>query len=402
MSTQIKGSGRALLAVSFLSFLALGMVASSLGPALPELAARTGSGLAMLGGIFTAMFAGSVTAQAVSGPLFDRLGARPVLLTGMVILIVGMLAVSVAPSLPLLFVVTALAGLGFGALDVGFNVMVATTYPARSVWALNLLNLFFGLGAVLSPVIASLTLRRADTAIPAIWAGPVVFMIALPLLFYLLPRGHGSSASLPAEITPRRNVYATGLVWVFAVLLFLYVGAESGMNGWTAVYLTQTSSLPLALAALGTSGFWVALTVGRLIGAVAGDRIPRWGMLLTCLLLAAAGGVLLVVGGGNLALSIAAILLIGVSYGPIFPVIIAIITADFPSAAGKAAALTMLFGGLGGMVIPWLQGVLLTGRGPFAAAGLIAAANLAMVGLYYLARIAERSGLSRRVPVVSE
>ena len=171
------------------------------------------------------------------------------------------------------------------------------------------------------------------------------------------------------------------------------------MNGWTAIYLTETSSLPLALAALGTSGFWVALTVGRLIGAVAGDRVPRWGLLLTCLLLSAAGGVLLVVGGGNLALSIAAILLIGVSYGPIFPVIIAIITADFPGAAGKAAALTMLFGGLGGMVIPWLQGVLLAGRGPLAAAGLIAAANLAMVGLYYLARVAERRGA---VPAVAE
>ncbi len=106
---------------------------------------------------------------------------------------------------------------------------------------------------------------------------------------------------------------------------------------------------------------------------------------------------LLVVGGGNLALSIhAAILLIGVSYGPIFPVVIAIITADFPGAAGKAAALTMLFGGLGGMVIPWLQGVLLAGRGLLAAAGLIAAANLAMVGLYYLVRVAERRGASGR------
>jgi hypothetical protein len=36
--------------------------------------------------------------------------------------------------------------------------------------------------------------------------------------------------------------------------------------------------------------------------------------------------------------------------------------------------------------------VLLVEAGPLAAAGLIAAANLAMVGLYYLARIAERRG----------
>ena len=63
----------------------------------------------------------------------------------MTLLIVGMFGVSVAPSLAVLFALAALAGLGFGALDVGFNVMVATTYPERSVWALNLLNLFFGL-----------------------------------------------------------------------------------------------------------------------------------------------------------------------------------------------------------------------------------------------------------------
>jgi fucose permease len=265
------------------------------------------------------------------------------------------------------------------------------------VWALNLLNLFFGLGAVLSPVIASLALRRADTAIPALWAGPILFMVALPLLVWLLPHGHGAAPAHSGVEAPR-SVYASALVWVFACLLFLYVGAESGMNGWTAVYLTETSSLPLALAALGTSGFWIALTVGRLIGAGVGDKVPPWRFLLVCLLLSAAGGALLVAGRGSLALSVAAILLIGASYGPIFPTIIAIITADFPNAAGKAAALTMLFGGLGGMVIPWLQGVLLEGSGPLAAGGLIAVANLAMVGLYYLARIAERSSAVRRAP----
>jgi nitrate/nitrite transporter NarK len=71
-------------------------------------------------------------------------------------------------------------------------------------------------------------------------------------------------------------------------------------------------------------------------------------------------------------------------------VVIAIVTADFPAAAGKAAALTMLFGGLGGMFIPFLQGVLLAESGPRAAALLIAAANLTLVGLYYLGRAAEQ------------
>jgi fucose permease len=395
MTEPIRGRSRALLGVSFLSFLALGLVAASLGPALPELAAKTGTGLAVVGGVFTAMFGGSVTAQAACGPLFDRFGARPVLLSGMTLLIVGMFGVSLAPTLASLFALAVLAGLGFGALDVGFNVMIATTYSERSVWALNLLNLFFGLGAVLSPIIASLTLRRADTAIPAIWAGPLLFIVALPLLFWLLPHGHGAAQPHPVGVTPR-SVYTSALVWLFAFLLFLYVGAESGMNGWTAVYLTETSSLPLAMAALGTSGFWIALTVGRLIGAGIGDRVPAWRVLLICLLLATVGGALLVAGRDNLALSVAAILLIGVSYGPVFPTMIAIITADFPNAAGKAASLVMLFGGLGGMVIPWLQGVLLVGAGPLAAAGLIAAANLAMLGLYYVARVAERGGAVQR------
>jgi fucose permease len=373
------------------------MVASALGPALPELAARTGASLAVLGGIFTAMFAGSVTAQFASGPLFDRFGARPVLLTGMLLLIAGMLGVSVAGSLAALFACAVVAGLGFGALDVGFNVMVATTYPERSVWALNLLNLFFGVGAVLSPIIASLTLRNANTAIPALWAGPILFMIAFPLLAYLLPRGHGAAAPHEAG-EAQRSVYASALVWLLAFLLFLYVGAESGMNGWTAIYLTETSTLPLALAALGTSAFWVALTLGRLLGAVAGGRVAAWALLLTCLVGAAVGGVLLVLGQSALALSVTGILLIGVSYGPIFPTVIAIITADFPKAAGKAAALAMIFGGLGGMAIPWLQGALLDRRGPLAAALLIAAANIAMIGLYYLARMAER----RKTAIIPE
>ena len=71
---------RGTMAASCISFFALGVITAALGPALPELAARSNSSLAAVGVVITALFLGALGAQAIAGPLNDRLGQRPVLI----------------------------------------------------------------------------------------------------------------------------------------------------------------------------------------------------------------------------------------------------------------------------------------------------------------------------------
>ena len=75
-----KLSAHGTMASSCARFFALGVLTAALGPALPDLAARSGGDLASVGAVITALFLGALVSLLGAGPLNDRLGPRPVLL----------------------------------------------------------------------------------------------------------------------------------------------------------------------------------------------------------------------------------------------------------------------------------------------------------------------------------
>ena len=79
-------------------------------------------------------------------------------------------------------------------------------------------------------------------------------------------------------------------------------------------------------------------------------------------------------------LTVAAILLLGLAFGPIYPTTLAIVTARFRT--GTAASTIIAVGSLGGLLLPWLDGVLIEGPGPRVFAFFTASAALAMMGFF--------------------
>jgi MFS transporter, FHS family, L-fucose permease len=378
-------SSRGTVAASCALFFALGVVTAAVGPALPNLAANTASGLSSLGVVFTAIFLGALLAQVVAGPLNDRLGQRPVLLVGIVLLMVGTAGLTTGRSLPLVLACALIAGLGHGAIDVSVNVLIAEVFVERSAAALNLLNVFFGVGAVAGPALAGLTLQLWGTALPSLWLGAGLFVLLAPLapLLAVVPRTlHRAEQAAPAA-----PLYRSPLLWAIGALVLLYVGIENGIGGWTTAYLVQTTALTAATAALVTSGFWLALTVGRVAGAILGTRLAPHTLLRVSLIGSFAGGALLALTTGHALLSTVAVLMLGLCFGPIFPTALAITAANFRQATGTAASIVVALGSLGGMSLPWLQGVLLERGGPSASVLLVAAGTLVMLALHSMPRL---------------
>jgi fucose permease len=363
-----------------LCFLSLGIAISAIGPALPELAARTGSSLEALGGVFSAIFLGALVAQLAAGPLSDRLDQRLVLLAGMALFALGTAGYLLSRSLPLTLACAALAGLGQGALVIGNNLLVARVFADRSTAALNLLNVFFGIGDVVGPALAGLALRGWGSAIPALWLGAALIMLPAGLLPRL-----GRLAPAPARAERSRHgppIYRAPLLWALGLLVLVYVGTEISMSGWTATYIQRTTTFDAAAGALVTAGFWLAITVGRVLGALLGARMAPNRLLLICLIGALFGGALLALSVGRPLATIAAVLLLGLSFGPIYPTALALTADGFPDRPGTAVSLVSALGSLGGMLLPWLQGNLLVRGGPLAGALLVAAATLAMLALH--------------------
>jgi fucose permease len=125
----------------------------------------------------------------------------------------------------------------------------------------------------------------------------------------------------------------------------------------------------------------LALTGGRVAGALLGARVAAGVLLHLSLAGALADAVLLAISPGNAALTVMAVILIGFCFGPIFPTALSIVTATFRRAPGTAVSVVVAMGSLGGMLLPWAQGALLESRGPAASVVLVAAGTLAMLML---------------------
>lgn len=375
-------------------FVTLGLLAA-IGPTLPEIARNTGSSLSEVGILFTALFVGAIPSQVLSGWLNDKYGPRPILGAGLLIMSAGLLGATLSPSLPLAVGFMLFGGFGDGALVVGANVMVAQTFAKKSAGMLNLMNVFYGIGAIAGPALVGLTLSLWQTSLPPLWfislfmALIVIGVPGLPGRLTEKPEAkidEGTGAQSP-QTTPQKPFYLSPLLWIMSVLLLLYVGVEVGMGGWISAYMQRSARLSPETAALVASAFYVALTGGRLVGAIVGSKISGTQMLMANIALAVAGGLGMLVSVGNSLISILSIMLVGLALGPVYPTITAIVTQRFPAVAGLAASVVISAGSVGGMIIPWLLGVLIENQGAQSFAQAVAVGTLTMLALFSMATL---------------
>jgi len=368
---------RGTLLVGCLVFLGNGMALATIGPALPNLAAKAGCSLAALGGAFTTLFLGALLVQLVAGPLHDRLGQQPFLRAGLLSLALGALALTISRALPLTLTGTALIGMGFGLTNLSTSVLIAEVITTRRAAALNLLNVFFGIGAVSGTALAGATLRLWGTALPPLALAASLLLVPLPLVRLLAASAHraapGTSVAVPIAI------YRSPMPWILGAILLFYIGAEHGTGGWTAAYLQRTTPLDAATASLVVSGFWLALTCGRALAAALGLWVQPQVLLCGSIGGALASGLLLTASTGNVPLTLAAVLLLGLCLGPIYPTTVALVTATFYHAPGTAAGIAVAMSSAGGVLLPWLQGIVLERNGPAFSVLLVAGDTMMML-----------------------
>ncbi len=376
-------TSKATIILSCIVFIALGILTATIGPVLPDLAKNTLSTLEAVGSIFTAIFLGAFLAQIAAGTLADRFGPRPVLIVGIVIMSVGMLGVTFSNSIFLMFASGLLAGLGHGAVDISVNLLAARVFQERSTAAVNLVNFFFGVGAVAGPAMSSFTINHWNTGIPVIWVGIGVVLLCIPFIGFFMqsPVDRDEKSAATSSTVP---FYRSPLLWIAGMILFLYVGSENGMGGWTGTYLQQSISIPADQAALIVSGFWMTLTLGRLIAAYLGTMWTADRLMVISLTGAVVSAVMLALTTGNMVLTVTSVLLTGLFFGPIYPTTFSISASLFKESTGKAAGLIVALASLGGMILPPLQGVVLTRLGNQASVIMIAVFSAGMLGVNFI------------------
>src|SRR5215475_2009589 len=139
---------RLLTFVSYGVMAVFAMTLTMTSPLLPAIAESFALSMAESGVIFTANFIGFATFILVGGILADRWGKQRVLAVALGGFAAALLAMPLAPSFAMACAITLFIG-GFGGiLESQLGALIAALNPEQPSYYLNLLQVFFGVGAL--------------------------------------------------------------------------------------------------------------------------------------------------------------------------------------------------------------------------------------------------------------
>ena len=353
----------------FAVFVAIGLETASLGPTLSGLADQTHTQLDAISFLFTTAAVGNMLGSFFGGRLYDRVPGHPLMMS-MLLLMAAMLAlVPAVPVLWLLAVAWLLLGLAAGALDVGCNTLIVWVHGSEVGPFMNALHFFFGIGSFIGPVIVGLALTLSGNVDWAYWT---LAVLVLPVVLWLVRVPSPSSpndaqesgpdaerASRPERTASRRRA----TVFLIALLLLFYVGAEVAFGGWIHTYAVALDLSEAATAAFLTSAFWGALTFGRLVSIPFAARFrPRSILLVDLLGCLASVGIILLWSDSSLVVWLGALGL-GLSMASVFPTALSLAERRI-RITGQVTGWFLVAGGIGAMSVPWLIGQLFEPVGP--------------------------------------
>lgn len=374
-----------LLLLAYLGFVGLGVPDGLLGVGWPEISDEFGVPIAAVGLLLAVGTVGYLASSVAGSFTVARWGVGRLLAVGMALAGTALAGYALAPVFAVMVCLALLPGLGSGAVDSGLHAYAAAALGPRHM---HRLHAFFGLGVAVGPLIMTAVLR-ADLSWRWGYAAVAAAQIALAAAFALrinawaaLPAQPTTDPSAGAGPMAARDTLRLPAVWIGAAAFAAYVAIEVGAGLWGFLLLTEARGVGPVLAGVCVSGYWGALSVGRLAFGLVAERAPTRAILpvaLTGMTTATA----LIALPGPAGVTVAGLLLLGFSAAPVFP-LLTLATADRVGAGHADRAIGVQIGaaGLGGAVIPAGIGWILAQYGAQWLGAALLVAAFALLGLY--------------------
>lgn len=354
------------------------------GVMLPSLVRQVEGRFAVDDAAFGIAFLAGALAYATSsfagGYLTERIGRRVVLGVAALVIVSGLVLEGTATTWwPAFWAGNVLVGLGSGSIDGGMNGLVLALTTGGRGRALNLLHLFFSIGALLSPLlIGQLVSGGLEWQQVIVGTAGAALAIMVAIWIVPMPTGlrHPGTAAAAAKSSRgdvgRRRIGRRPLA-LLGVAIACYVAAEVGVSNWLVRFLDRAD---LDTATFALSVFWAGLALGRVVASRIADRISH--ARLTAVASMVAGiAIVVAVASPSIELSIAAFAVTGFAFGPVFPMIIAIGGDLYPDRVATTAGTLTAVAILGATFYPPLVGLMSASVG--IGAGILGAGALSIV-----------------------
>jgi fucose permease len=375
-----------LILAAILAIFVYGMIAAMLGTILPELSERFHLSPSQNGTIASAQALGLILASLGVGPLLDNEGNKLGMVLGLVFISVALFVLPRSPGFRTILLLLFLLGVGGGTLVTAANSLVSDVGAAHRATALNLVNLFFGLGGLATPFIAANLFRRNWVRLCYTVAFLAVTTLAIEMITQMPgPTGTGFILADAGPVLGRPVLFLIGL------FLFLYIGCEVGMWNWLVRHLIAQGIPESQALNILSLGFALGLLIGRAGILPILSHVPAITVTLIGSI-AMAVTTFLALRTSKPAAAAVLVFLSGISMAPVFPTTIAIVGDAFPRMTSSAIGFVITCGWTGLAVSSRIIGAIAGGdpRRLKKALLVIPASAVLMVGLDLAIRSALR------------
>jgi fucose permease len=335
-------SSSRLIVASILAILIYGMIAATLGTVLPNLSERFDLTPEQNGNIALAQAIGLIIASLCIGPIVDNKGKKTGLVLGLGLITLALFALPSSTGYGMIMAFFLLMGLGGGMVVTGANALVSDINPQKRASTLNLLNLFFGLGGLLTPFVAA-NLLGGDAFL-------LLYVVAaLTVVTFLV---HVTTAMPPPtgergfKVSEAGEVLGRPALWLLSLFLFLYVAAEVGVWNWLARHLVAQGIPESTALNILSLGFALGLLVGRVVVSPILMKVQAsYVTLFSSVAMAVTTYWMLQTTDPTMAG--VAVFCAGLAMAPVFPTTLAMTGDAFPRATATAMGIVITFGWVG-------------------------------------------------------
>ncbi|MEO8073465.1 MAG: MFS transporter [Acidobacteriota bacterium] len=342
----------------YLNFILIGIVNTFLGPILPFLYEKWRLNDVQAGYFLAAQGLGGLLGTLITSFLYAKFSSRWILAAGYIFVIVSLLGLS-SDVWEIGLFSSFLSGISLGFIIPTTTLIISQIAKENRAAAINLLNFFWALGAVSSPLIffglsSQTQLNYLFVAVALIGAAFLAFLFKLKNIRI-------ASSSEKLAISGGEKLAVLFSVWLFILTIFLQIGVEASLSGWLPTFAKRITSSDWWL--LVPSVYWSGFLLSRLFSSFYLQKIGEKTAILFGLVLVIIGQITFLF---TVNINIAAIgaFIVGFGTAPIFPIIIAILSGKFEKKAPELLSYMFLLSGLSGMLFSWLIGyaALITGE----------------------------------------
>ncbi|KAJ4991363.1 MFS transporter [Stagonosporopsis vannaccii] len=276
---------------AFWSFVVMGSNDAAYGALIPYLQEYYHLKYLVVSLVFLSPLIGYTASALLNNTIHLKFGQRGVGVLAPICHLIPYIVIAVHPPYPVLIVIFSIAGFGNGLADAAWNAWMGNMANPNEI--LGFLHGFYGVGAVLAPLIATTMITKGHlpwytfyyvmismafielcTSATAFWkADGAAFRAANPRT------GDGKDNRMKEAIM--RLPYAR-VTWCCAIFFLGYVGIEVALGGWIVKFMLEVRKGEDFASGMTATGFWMGITVGRLVLGFVTPRIGEKLAIAVC------------------------------------------------------------------------------------------------------------------------